>query len=944
MFIDLERYEVERGYKAVHNPLKGQDLAIHLARYGQQVRVPLLAAATVAAIGGFAMLNLGLFESFGASWYKVADHRTELHFVDFLVYAVIHLLSIVDVLDLANTNHLLRADFVHRARWPAGMLLTGFKAFFTLVLLQQIFASLRQGKLLTETITDFWSPHDPIHERARNALPQYGPLAIGPLLVSLRSVPSLTKEQRDQLPEILATIGPSTIPSLLRHLHDRHEHVRAVVVAALGRLHALETVPRIAALGSDPSDLVRQSVAESLGILCGAGAESARKRSRLGRRRAPSRPGIRWFFGPRTEVMQAPPDPIEVAVKTLESSLADASVQVRLQATLALSRIGSAASITVPSLIPLLKDADETVRCQAAETLGGLGGDSEAVVAALVEMLADASGAVKEAAVRALGALKKDAAAAVPVLVPLLQDRDESVRTAAAEAIAQVGPIEGAAAESLVEGLSSSDNVVRAQTAEALGTIGSAESAPALVDAMSDNNDRVRSAAVEALGKIGESAAEVAVPGLVEALRDHDNEVSAAAAEALGQMGESADDAIPALIRSLTHANPQVRANAAEALGKMGQAAGRARAALEKTVCDEDGGVRGQALRALGAIGPATPPSLAAAVAGLSDADPLVRTAAIEAVGQWGDASAPALSELSGLLEDVNDDVKIRALQVLPKLVGATPSILEALCRRLVEDDNPAVQAQAALALGQLGEAAASAGASLLHVAQTAEVSVRDQAMRAIAMIQPPETIAAFTAGLKDASASIRMVASAGWMNAATIPDEAIPALVEALRDPEAQVRANAAHALARLPSLPVAAVPLLIECTADSNDGLRMNAALALQSATTAAVDGVMRHLVADPNSRVRLIAAGRVLAGDSAHEAARAVLLEALEDPALRVRKSALELAESLGSAAAPFHEALTKRADAEADPELKETATGLVKRLAPEPAVESPVLSSN
>ena len=26
MFIDLERYEVERGYKAVHNPMKGQEL------------------------------------------------------------------------------------------------------------------------------------------------------------------------------------------------------------------------------------------------------------------------------------------------------------------------------------------------------------------------------------------------------------------------------------------------------------------------------------------------------------------------------------------------------------------------------------------------------------------------------------------------------------------------------------------------------------------------------------------------------------------------------------------------------------------------------------------------------------------------------------------------------------------------------------------------------
>ena len=30
MFIDLERSEVERGHKAVHNPLKGQVLARHL--------------------------------------------------------------------------------------------------------------------------------------------------------------------------------------------------------------------------------------------------------------------------------------------------------------------------------------------------------------------------------------------------------------------------------------------------------------------------------------------------------------------------------------------------------------------------------------------------------------------------------------------------------------------------------------------------------------------------------------------------------------------------------------------------------------------------------------------------------------------------------------------------------------------------------------------------
>src|SRR4029077_10654417 len=109
----------------------------------------------------------------------------------------------------------------------AKTLLAGFKLFFTMVLLHQIFASLRQGKLLAETIADFWSPHEPIHVRARNALPVFGIVAIAPLLRSLRSVSSLTKEQRDQLPIVMETMGPSIIPALVRHLRDSHEHIRA---------------------------------------------------------------------------------------------------------------------------------------------------------------------------------------------------------------------------------------------------------------------------------------------------------------------------------------------------------------------------------------------------------------------------------------------------------------------------------------------------------------------------------------------------------------------------------------------------------------------------------------------------------------------------------------------------------------------------------------------
>lgn len=940
MFIDLERYEVERGYKAVHNPLKGQELAVHLARYGQQVRVPMLVAATVAMIGGFALLNQGLYQTFGRDWYQGMDGRGEPDYADFLAYPIMNLLHLVDVLDLAKSHHLFRASYVRSAAWPAAALLAGFKAFFSVVLLQQLFASLRQGKLLAETINDFWSPHEPIHDRARNALTQYGAVAIGPLLVSLRSVSTLTKEQRDQLPLILSTIGPSTIPALVRHLHDPHEHVRATAAAALGRLHDMDTIRYVAGLGKDPSDVVRQSAVEALGYLGGAGTKTNRAAGKPRRARGSRvrRLGALLRRKKRGEP-ERPVDPVALAVETLAAALADESAGVRTHAAEGLGRIGAPAAPVAPGLIALFKDADETVRCCAAEALGRVGGDAGAAVAALVELLQDASAPVKEAAARALGAMGAAAEPAVASLVPLLQDRDESVRQAAAEAVARFGPLDEAATETLAEGLESPDTVVRAQTAEALGTIGAAaeDVAPALVEAMTDDNDRVRAKAVEALGKMGESAAAVAVPGLVRALRDEDTWVSALAAEALGQMGESADGAIPALTRSLGHLNPQVRGNAAEALGRLGTAAAGARAALENAARDEDGGVRGQAVRALGMIGPATRSTAGLALAGFEDADPLVRAAAVEAFGQWGEAAQDALDGLLLLLDDANDQVKVEAAKVLPRLAGGTPEVIDGLCRRLLEDDSAWVQVHAALALGQLGPAAVTAGGPLLIAAQTGEVGVREQAMRAVAMIQPPEAPQALAAGLKDASGDIRVVASAGWMKAAAIPDEAVPALVDALRDPEAQVRANAAHALARLEALPAEAVPLLVECAGDPDEGLRLKAAIALKLAPAGAVVEAMRRLVSDPNSKIRLIAAGSVLSADPGDVEAGAVLAEALADTSPRVRKAALELVDSLGTGGTGFLDALKTRDGLESDGAIRGVVTRLIERLSSEAGAE-------
>lgn len=929
MFIDLERYQVERGYKAVHDPMKGQELAVHLIRHGGRVGVPLLAAAAVGAVGGFALLNQGLYESVGRGWYAVGDDAGPPRYVDFLAYSLINLYQIVDLLNVAGSYNLLRFHYVRQAAWPAGTLLTVYKTFFTLVLLQQIFASVRQGRALFEAVTDFWSPHETIHARARTALPQHGVRVVRPLLDSLRTVTALTREQRDQLPQVIAGIGPGSAPTLLAHLADEHEGVRAVAAAALGRLYALDALPALAALAADPSELVRQEVVLALGVIGGAGVRTDPRRTGFAARVRARGRGFGWVFGRRGGAAAAhQPDRVALAVATLRGALADPSSAVRVGAAQALGQIGRAAAAAAPDLIGILKDADETVRCRAAEALGLIG--AEAAVPALTDELADPSPAVQEAAARALGAFKQAAETAVPALVPLLQHPEEGVRQAAADAVGNIGTLSVTATASLVDGLTSRDTLVRAQTAEALGTIGEAaeDAAPALVAALSDGSDRVRAKAAEALGKIGDGAAEAAVPSLVRALRDKDNWVSALAAEALGEMGGAAEEAVPALVKSLRHINPLVRANAAEAIGKAGSVAADAIPALEAAAADEDGGVRAQAVRAIGGV--ASPGADRALLRGLGDLDPRVRAAAAEGLGQRGNASEAAAAALLPLLEDANDQVKYEVIRALPKIAGPTPEVVDGLCRALLEDDSPWVRETAAQVLGPLGPAAAAAGGALLRAAQTGEAAVREQALRALAMIQPPEAAEAFTAGMRDANPDIRRVASAGWVRAAGVPDEAVAGLVEALRDPEVQVRANAAHALSRLETLPADAIPLLLECAADPNDSLRMNAAVALADGAPAAAADTFRHLVDDPNSRIRLVAAGAVLGLDPDDATARQVVGEALSDPALRLRRIALDAVAALGPPGVVFLDTLKVRATAEEDSAVRELAAGLAARL--------------
>ena len=195
------------------------------------MHVPMLLAATVAVIGGFALFNEGLYQTVGRGWYHISDSSKQPIYADFLAYSLTKILGLMDVLDLASSHHILGHPFVRQAAWPASALLVGFKLFFTLVLLHQIVASLSEASCSHKQSPISGARTSRSIAGAEPHLPVYGMIAIGPLFALLRSITTLTKEQRDQLPLILANIGPSIIPRV-RHLHDSHEFVRSTVVGA----------------------------------------------------------------------------------------------------------------------------------------------------------------------------------------------------------------------------------------------------------------------------------------------------------------------------------------------------------------------------------------------------------------------------------------------------------------------------------------------------------------------------------------------------------------------------------------------------------------------------------------------------------------------------------------------------------------------------------------
>jgi HEAT repeat protein len=404
----------------------------------------------------------------------------------------------------------------------------------------------------------------------------------------------------------------------------------------------------------------------------------------------------------------------------------------------------------------------------------------------------------------------------VPVVLEFVADASPTVRSeaiGAAAALLDPNHPDGRAVEPLVAALRSPGPSIqeRAQLATLLGKTGAPRAAASLVELARAQDPALRLAAIDALGTLGPVAPEPVA--------------SVTSTEDL-------------LLDALRSPDPGVRLHAAVALAQAGTA--RARNALIAALNAGDEVDRAALLTALGGVlsRAATPDAVARLGALLSLAAGPERDAIIEALGRA--PIAPALQWLATVAR-ASEPADRRTAAALCAAHPADAAAL-ATARALATDPDEEVRAQAAWALGTIGDAA--------------------DVERLVA-----------TAHAGDVNAATNAAAAAGRiLGRLRLPSAASPALCPLLSDVRSLVRANALAGLALAKARCSDGATERGLLTGDPNEDVRAAAALAVANRDFPA-DGlaIARCAQADPSGRV----AARCSAGPSKPTRSRAGLV---------------------------------------------------------------------
>lgn len=736
--------------------------------------------------------------------------------------------------------------------------------------------------------------------------------AIEPLVGRLADADAAVASQASQS---LGRFGAKALPRLLEAVHHDNPAVRGLVAAALAETHDARAIPPIAHLLRDEDASVRQWAIQSLQPFQAAALDELIAALRSDQTQVHDDARLRaQIVGQLVQI----DDPR--VFEPLKASLHDQQPEIR---SLALSflLLRRRDAFDDPQLAAVviegLADPAPNVRIAAANVLGQVAQrstplDPQRVAAALLKALDDENDNVRAAAAEAIGQWRLTDAVE-PLLARL---NDNAVRVLAAEALGRIG--DPRAIEPLRRLLPGQDpRVIRA-----LGELHDRESVPALLALLARTAPATQEAAAAALGKIKDRRA---VDPLIAALRGEGSQLHAVA-RALGEIGDPRAIApLVALARnadgSLGHLvfAEQLAPNSHPAAWPLVAFGPLAVPALAETLSDDPVSAREIAawvLYNINAQGDVDAVDMHDAVeplaAALADTSNVVRYHAAMTLGALGDRRAsPVLVEMvaANVAADNQTFVYMNAPGHLAQLKD--PATIQPLMD-LLADPRPGVRGSAASALGRLGDQRAVD--PVIKLLDDGAPEVRLEAIRALGFLQAPPAVDRLTEMLADASADVRAAAADSLGRIGEV--RAADALAGLDDDGDFEVRIAAGLALVRLDD--ARGVPMMSHGLKDDISANRERAATAVATSFLKSERLVppLVEALSDPALRVRLYAADALghIGGDRAVDA----LLAKLGD-----RENAVALLQALGESG---HErafaALIERLD-DANPSVRATA---------------------
>ena len=341
---------------------------------------------------------------------------------------------------------------------------------------------------------------------------------------------------------------------------------------------------------------------------------------------------------------------------------------------------------------------------------------------------------------------------------------------------------------------------------------------------------------------------------MIKSLDSGDLKQMELALEAIADMGSDAAEAVPALQKLLPHENALIQAHAAHALGRIGKPALPAIEALAKMITDEDDEVRIAALDALAAIEPGPETAVPLMISALTSEDTNIVLRALNSLADRGEAIVPAMILALG-----DERTEYWALLVVQEIGPAAAAAVPAVEKLLGNKAEPELRMEAAMTLGKIGEASASAMPTLISLLEDPEKGVRHAVVFALGSIGPAAKPAVpKLRGNLDSDDVFERTASA-WALARIYPDNPLVKeraaifLVEMLKDDEREVRQVAARSLLDLKPGPKIMVPAFAELMQHSDEGVVNDALDAIASLGADAVPGLIRAL-AYPKIRMRV------------------------------------------------------------------------------------------